>query len=477
MFIDSDNLLNKKFSNLNCKYNFLLPFLVVVSSMLVKIKMGLYIDSDPFWSLAIGKWISEHGKIPVVDVFSWTVYGKPWMAVEWLFCWLVYKLDQALSFIGIDLMVGVVYLLIAYIMLLMCEKLNKSNISIWIYAVGIWFLIYFSATPRAYIFTFLFIVLLMYLIRFKKQSKIIYLTPLIFVMWTNMHSSVVLGIAILFMEALVCTILFRNNKLWFIVFLSLLGTLINPYGIGIWEYFIKYFFSSEMKSIGEWQAPNFNNIVILVLYIIIGATGMLVSCKISKETLKQDKLMIFFWFWVSFLYSLTAVRIIYYVLLFWIPFIVAFMPESFNKKFSIKPIFLVGILGLATCYMLYSFPSKSLLVIPQQIYPKEAINYLENHPELQDKMFNNYIYGGILMCENIKVFIDARADVYMDNNVFQDCMSLSHLKVQPEIILKKYGIKTLFLIKGEQLDIYLNDRPGWKKQYEDRAAVIYVKDS
>ncbi|HEX6835277.1 MAG TPA: hypothetical protein VF334_01835, partial [Polyangia bacterium] len=41
-------------------------------------------DPDPWWHLATGRWIVEHHAIPSVDPFSFTVAGAPWRAVDWL---------------------------------------------------------------------------------------------------------------------------------------------------------------------------------------------------------------------------------------------------------------------------------------------------------------------------------------------------------------------------------------------------------
>ena len=39
-------------------------------------------DQDPFWHIAAGNWIIEHGAIPHSDVFSHSMIGAPWVAHE-----------------------------------------------------------------------------------------------------------------------------------------------------------------------------------------------------------------------------------------------------------------------------------------------------------------------------------------------------------------------------------------------------------
>ena len=41
-------------------------------------------DPDTYWHLAAGRWILEHGSVPLSDPFSHTLPGAPWVAHEWL---------------------------------------------------------------------------------------------------------------------------------------------------------------------------------------------------------------------------------------------------------------------------------------------------------------------------------------------------------------------------------------------------------
>ena len=41
-------------------------------------------DSDTGWHIRCGQWIIANGRVPDRDVFSFTKYGQPWFAWEWL---------------------------------------------------------------------------------------------------------------------------------------------------------------------------------------------------------------------------------------------------------------------------------------------------------------------------------------------------------------------------------------------------------
>ena len=44
----------------------------------------LLTDSDTGWHIRTGEWILRNGRVPAVDIFSFTKPGSPWFAWEWL---------------------------------------------------------------------------------------------------------------------------------------------------------------------------------------------------------------------------------------------------------------------------------------------------------------------------------------------------------------------------------------------------------
>ena len=41
-------------------------------------------DGDTYWHLASGAWMLDHRQVPHADPFSFTPFGQPWGAHEWL---------------------------------------------------------------------------------------------------------------------------------------------------------------------------------------------------------------------------------------------------------------------------------------------------------------------------------------------------------------------------------------------------------
>jgi len=57
---------------------------VVVGVLVVLQGNNLLIDTDTFWQIKVGEWILTQHALPLVDIYSWTKAGAPWMSSSWL---------------------------------------------------------------------------------------------------------------------------------------------------------------------------------------------------------------------------------------------------------------------------------------------------------------------------------------------------------------------------------------------------------
>ena len=83
----------KKFIKEN-SMTLLIAFLVF--SFVLTLAVSVCIDTDFFWHIKAGEYMSKHGVL-TSDVFSWYMYGKSWMSHEWLFEIIIYNLNRLLG--------------------------------------------------------------------------------------------------------------------------------------------------------------------------------------------------------------------------------------------------------------------------------------------------------------------------------------------------------------------------------------------
>jgi hypothetical protein len=51
--------------------------------------LGCYelFDPDIWWHVKAGEWILEHGRVPRLDIFTYSSEGRPWIDLHWGFRW------------------------------------------------------------------------------------------------------------------------------------------------------------------------------------------------------------------------------------------------------------------------------------------------------------------------------------------------------------------------------------------------------
>jgi hypothetical protein len=107
-------------------------------------------------------------------------------------------------------------------------------------------------------------------------------------------------------------------------------------------------------------------------------------------------------------------------------------------------------------------------------YPLAAIEYIETSGLAQKRMYNTYNWGGYLLWRGYKVFIDGRADVYLDE--FMDEYVLAYqLRGDWRRPLVKYDVDYILIESGASFESLLEASDEWTRAYRDDQAVIFVR--
>lgn len=158
-------------------------------------------DNDVFYHLKTGQYILETQSIPTSDIFSFTAYGNRWVSHEWLSAlifFLIYKVFGGI--LGIIIFSALVCISTYYLAIKMALRKGANLYFILALIFPIAFLTLELWIPRPQIFSYFFVVFLIFLlerVRSGSNKKILYFIPLIFLIWANLHASVVLGLGIL----------------------------------------------------------------------------------------------------------------------------------------------------------------------------------------------------------------------------------------------------------------------------------------
>lgn len=475
------------------------------------------LDSDIFWSIAIGKWITLNQAFPVVDVFSWTIRGQEWMTHEWAYSVMAYHMSQNFGSIGLYILAFIPVLLTSYFLYLIAKSYDKNGTFTYllVYTLGVILLFQLTLPFRAYIYAILFVTLLIYLLYFKTERKydvILYLC--LFTLWSNFQVSVFIGLVILIAEMARQVLLYPVKRLRAAVIAAtgIVATLINPYGWKLWNYFA-FMLSGmgESKTIIEWKAPNFDEAWILLLYLGVAASVILCQLwnarsqpspdyrtggqgpnvpgsrysvsymysrlvQLAGRYLTRERCLLI-GFWCFYIYALYSVRIFVFAVIMWITVVSNYAGEikklDFTKRTYALVIVLLTLLSV-TNWTLSDFTVKDIFTHDKKISPVEETDFLKANPYYANHLLNEYIHGGYLILNDIPVFIDARSDSYIKFGVQKKYIDMTLLKQDPQVILDEMGVENL-LISDSPFKKYIDVNPRWHLVYQGPNAYVYTR--
>ncbi len=488
-------------------------------------------DLDIWLHLKTGEIIAKSGFVPLNDIFSFTMFGKPWINHEWLFQLLAFLSFRAGGPDGLIFMQNIV--MAATFLLLLLFGIRRGH------PVFVFVILYLAMLAMAYrftirpdIFSLFFLAIYLFILKeYKAQQHILIWTlPLLQVIWVNMHGFSFLG-PVLVLMILTAEFIQRTAPLpreWrdaqkmtagqiqslsIVLLLMLAASLINPHGLKGATYPLAVLgqISQEgrvvFQYIQELARPiSWSNILDLhrFLYYKVLILVSLFSFRVNYRRLTPENILL----WIFFLvFSLLAVRNIAYfgiaaVFIIFDNFNTAIkngapLPQPCSRPWGIVAFY-------AFVLFLFYYPTKGALKyletasfdfhtyqlksdlwgVARDRYPEEAVRFLLDHP-FPKRIFNDFNSGSYLVgtaYPRRRVFIDGRTELYGPEFFIDYVRAGEGRKETIEKLIDRYNIKGFFLTNPQRdlhvgLIRYLYKSPEWSCVYFDDAALIFVRDT
>jgi hypothetical protein len=499
--------------------------LIVVSVFLLfSIKSASYIDPDMGWRVAGGQLMAKNG-IPKSDPFTYTMPSFPWVDHAWSVSIAIGLLYPLIGSWGLSLIASTIALS-ALVLLFYGNNGHTIKKTPMFAGSGFWFagnFIFILASSvilsfigiRAQVVTwFLFAALISFILNNNLWEKYKYYLPVYFIIWANTHGGWAAGILALSTFVILRSVRLKKLNIteYLILILSILATLINPYGFGVWREVWSSLSDTGLRwSISEWLPAVFNFDVAFSFLLVF-------SCVFIYKFRKKFLLEEIGLFFVFLTQGLLSVRNVPIWLIITIPLSIKMVKHFYDEvslsKTSAKRFTQAyrAIWVLAAVIFVFSalLNFKSTKRLNQEsFYPKEAVNYLkQNTPE--GEIFSDYGWGGYLIWKfpEKKVFIDGRMPSWRWKNApagelasaFDTYIEILSGHSNYKIIFDEQGIDTvlwaspgekdLFGLLEEKMHTVLKktntnrnynlltnlEKDGWTKVYEDSVAVIYQKN-
>jgi hypothetical protein len=441
---------------------------------------------DYWWYLRLGKDIVSGGIIPNVDTYSYTHAGEPIINLTWLsavFLWLTYSSGGiTFTFLLRGLLIGLTYGLL-WILIRQCG-LGVRIASLLVIAAGLSGSNNWSLRPQMFILP-IFVLTLLILWEWQYgHKKIVWVLPIISVLWANLHGSFLL-IFILVIPAILFGKGVRKTLIvW--TFAAFLTTFINPYGYNLWTSVLRSLISPHSLNLStEWFPPTNQGWQMNIFF------GWLLLL-IPLASISTKKLGVVEWLWLLglgwlslsglrfviwelFIFTLCTAQLLTGVNVQWIEY--SNMPKSSIKNF------LIGLLILTLSLIaLPGLREKFGVMEPSPINPDTPIaaaTWLADHDELPGPIWNDVSYGSYLIfaLPSRPVWIDTRFEMIYPASEYLKFREIARADPAWENLLLEDGVNLLFLslVNQPRLVQTIESSNQWCEQYRDDVAVIFSR--
>lgn len=451
-------------------------------------------DLDMFFHIKNGEYILANG-IPKIDPYSMHS-GLIFLQHEWLSDIIFFSIYAIAGFYSLWIF-KIVYVICFFMLVYYVLKNMINNKFISFMASGtisIFCVMFYVIRPQ--IFSYLLLlceILLLENYEKTKNKRYLYGLPIISVFLINFHGAVM---PLFFVFAFVYILSnwlksinirrivpsnvtkAENNKILIFIAISFFASILNPYGINTYFYSLKTLASSSVvKNITELRPLTVNSGFGLLIFVIFLGMIFIMTFTKGKAYLKQ-----FLFICGTFFMAFSSMRFVSYFIIFGSVFFAQFLSRylaeeyrGYIDKFRTVDIIKNIIFLTPMVFIILVVISIGIRAVNLDKFPTQVISTLKNEKNL--KLFNDFNYGHFLIFNDIKVFIDGRAEMYdhkMNNtDVFDEFVSTINLSKNPKDVFNKYNFNYYLLKADRPLLWYLKDNPEYVKLFENEYYVLY----
>jgi hypothetical protein len=451
-------------------------------------------DPDLGWHLRVGESVWRDGWPPLVDEFSHTIAGKPWIAYSWLFELVFWWLGAALGFHAVIVASAALVAATFVVVYRLCRAAGGAPIAA--YAATTLALIatapYVSQRPGNVSFLLVAVVLAT-LLRYRRgePARLWPLVPLM-ALWANVHLFFVYALAWLWLAALwawgetALRLASRPPRGWrplgLIALLCTAAPVANPYGARLIANVADLASQpASLAVITEHTSPDFHGAAIIALPLLLATLAALAW---SRERPDPFALVLVL---LHLALALYMQRNLPYLGIVAAPVLARAATRAWPAlritvdARPLPPRHALAHIGLAVLFValaLSAAPTHAALErnLRADAFPVDAVSFLREQPPL-GRMMNGYNWGGYLiqtLYPRYRVSIDSRSGAY------GEAFTLEYLEAhfaRPgwEAYLERMRPDFVLWERDAALALALARSPGWVEVYRDRIAVIFVR--
>jgi hypothetical protein len=449
-------------------------------------------DGDFWWHLKTGEFILQTRSIPRTDFYSFTNYGKAWVAHEWLSEAIFYLIYSVLGFNALIL----VFALLAALAFWIVFKRSEAHSLIAGLAVVLGVLTVLPTIGvRPRVFTLLlasvYLALLDRHMRDSESRAIWWLVPLM-ALWVNLHGGFLIGFVLIVLtmigiviDSWTKSVKPRGLKVLAMVLVGCsVAAVLNPHGIRIFAFPFEILLSPvQQKVVVDWFSPDFHQRELLPLALLIICS--VAALALSPKRPRPSEVLLFL---ATLFMTLKSHRHMAIFALVAAPLLASYSQSwleslGFGKLFNRKLV--AGRFGWTS--VLFLLPLLFfVVVVKNRVYipltqeparvPLEAVAFMKEGNLTGNTFTDPNIWGGYLIwaAPSNPVYIDGRIDMYGDQFVTE------HVKIVYGLInwrepFDRYGVKNAIVSPRSVLARELRESGEWREVFQDGMALVFVR--
>ena len=460
--------------------------LLFLLSAAIAVKSSNY-DYDMWARLIAGMAIVQTGQILKYDFLSYTP-THPWYDHEWGSSVVFYAFQHYLGHLGLlVLQVLLIFLtmffLVKTVKIRCSEEYDYKNPLIYFVALNS-FMVTYSSLIRCHSFTFLFFIFELYileLVRKNNNYKLLFILPVLFLIWGNMHGGVVSGLGLLGLYTIGEALNKKPFKNYLIATLICpLMLFINPYGIEFVKFLIKAV-TMPREDVVEWWSifskynyKMFKVFKFTALFYLIVEFLKVKKSKFSYFSADKTKFIVLF---VTLFVAIKHVKMMPFFILTGTAFCYEDILVLFkNIKFPKYGMgFLITIFTIYSALMLWLTDYRPLVNFKN--YPVMEVEFIRQN-KIEGKLLTNFGIGSFasykLYPQNT-IYMDGRYEEVYDKDLLEDMHKFYALqpgffdifrKNKPDIIIMEKAYGGIYSI--------LVGHPRWKLVFEGVNFGVFV---
>lgn len=445
-------------------------------------------DPDLWGHVRFGIDKIEAGKYLSTDTYSYLTEGMVWFNHEWLAEVLMGAVYLETGSAGLVVFKAAlaVSLVVFLTWWLLAQRIPPVRVAI-LMALNVLLLTPTFGTFRPQVFTTILLTATLALIvaYSRGRSRMIWLLPVIFAVWVNLHGGVLSGVAVLWVWAVMCLVL-RRDRAWetaAVAGVSSVGLLLNPHGAAHIRFLLETTTVSRPEIV-EWASIDPFSAVGLGYFLIV----VLLGASLVRSRHELDLTLV-----APLLALMVAPLIAWRHLQLFVPATVILggpywskllapplhREESPRRASPIAAVLLVVVSLLAGLFAIgrVAQASDCLVIEAAQFdYPSRAVHALG-----AAEMFGNAVvtfnWGEYIIWHlgpEVQVSIDGRRETIYSKEMLRANLDFADGAHEWDRLLESASTDFVIQATGTPGAGLMASRAGWRLVYEDSAASVFV---